>query len=138
MSASPVHSLHHPRWLRRRMSTYWWLERRSYLLFILRELSSVSVAWTALLILMIVAALGDGADAYRQLLARLGGPGWLALHALALAFLVLHSVTWFRLAPQAMVMRARGRRIPGALVAGAHFAAWLVVSAGIAWLIVRA
>jgi fumarate reductase subunit C len=138
MSASPVHSLHHPRWLRRRMSTYWWLERRSYLLFILRELSSVFVAWTALLILMIVAALGDGADAYRQLLARLSGPGWLALHALALAFLVLHSVTWFRLAPQAMVVRARGRRIPGALVAGAHFAAWLVVSAGVAWLIMRA
>jgi fumarate reductase subunit C len=138
MSASPVHSLHHPRWLRRRMSTYWWLERRSYLLFILRELSSVFVAWTALLILVVVAALGDGADAYRQLLARLAGPGWLALHALALAFLVLHSVTWFRLAPQAMVVRARGRRIPGALVAGAHFAAWLVVSAGIAWLVVRA
>jgi fumarate reductase subunit C len=138
MSAPPVYSLHHPRWLRRRMSTYWWLERRSYLLFILRELSSVFVAWAVVLILMIVMALGDGAEAYRQLLARLSGPGWLALHALTLAFLVLHSVTWFMLAPHAIVVRARGRRMPGAAIAGAHFGAWLVVSAVVVWLIVRA
>ena len=30
---------YHPRWLRPQVSTYWWLERRSYFVFILRELS---------------------------------------------------------------------------------------------------
>ena len=36
---------YHPRWLRSTVSTYWWLERRPYFLFILREISSVFVAW---------------------------------------------------------------------------------------------
>ena len=31
-----------------RMSTYWWLGRRAYLKFILREISSVFVAWFVL------------------------------------------------------------------------------------------
>ncbi len=33
----------HPRWYRARVSTYWWLKRRSYFVFILRELSSLFV-----------------------------------------------------------------------------------------------
>ena len=33
----------HPRWYRRRVSTYWWLKQRSHLAFILRELSAIFV-----------------------------------------------------------------------------------------------
>lgn len=137
MSAGPGYSLYHPRWLRRRISTYWWLDRRAYLLFILREVSSVFVAWTVIVLLMLVAAVADGAEAYRQLLTRLGTPGLLVLNGVALAFLVLHAVTWFTLAPQAMVVRAGGRRVPGHVIAGAHFAAWAAVSAFVAWIVVR-
>ena len=36
----------HPRWYRRRMSVFWWVGRRSYLIFVLRELSSVFVVWS--------------------------------------------------------------------------------------------
>ena len=45
MSSTPSYTLYHPRWHRTRVSTYWWLGRRRYFLFILRELSSVFVAW---------------------------------------------------------------------------------------------
>lgn len=137
MSTSPAYSRHHPRWLRRRVSTYWWLARPSYFLFILRELSSVFVAWTVILLLMVVAALGDGREAYQQLLARLSAPGFLVLNLVALGFLVLHAVTWFILAPQAMAVRAGGRRVPGQVIAGAHFAAWAAVSALVAWFVAR-
>ena len=36
---------YHPRWLRQHVSTYWWLGKWSYFAFILREISSLFVAW---------------------------------------------------------------------------------------------
>src|SRR5262245_45899418 len=41
----PAYTEFPPSWYRPRISTYWWLKRRAYLTFILRELSSVCVAW---------------------------------------------------------------------------------------------
>ena len=41
MSGQPAYTAYHPRWIRTRASTYWWLRRGSYLAFILRELSSI-------------------------------------------------------------------------------------------------
>ena len=61
-------------------------------------------------------------------------PWVLALNVVALLFLLLHAVTWFNLAPRAMVVRVRGTRLPAAWVAAAHFAAWAVVSAVVAWI----
>ena len=45
MSSKPVYTEYHPRWYRPRISTYWWLKRPMYLVFILRELSSIFIAW---------------------------------------------------------------------------------------------
>jgi fumarate reductase subunit C len=53
----------------------------------------------------------------------------------ALFFVVFHAITWFNLAPQAMVVHLRGRRVPGTWIAGANYAAWAVASALVAWLI---
>jgi hypothetical protein len=36
MNDQPAYTDHHPRWYRRRMSTYWWGQRWSYVAFILR------------------------------------------------------------------------------------------------------
>ena len=43
----------HPRWYRRRMSVFWWVGRRSYLIFVLRELTSVFVAWSVVFLLLL-------------------------------------------------------------------------------------
>ena len=51
------------------------------------------------------------------------------LNIVALAFVVLHAVTWFNLAPRALVVRVQGQRLPSWMVAAGHFAAWAVVSA---------
>ena len=55
---SPVYTEFHPRWYRPPVSTYWWLGKSAYVKFILRELSSVAVAWTVALVL--VQAKGSG------------------------------------------------------------------------------
>jgi fumarate reductase subunit C len=59
----------------------------------------------------------------------------LALNIVTLAFVVFHALTWFNLAPQAMVVRLRGNRVPRSWIAGAHYAGWALLSALVAWLI---
>src|SRR5262245_62923839 len=66
MSEKPAYTEYHPRWYRPRMSTYWWLGRWSYLVFILRELSSVFVAWSIVYLLMLIRAVSQGDSHYQE------------------------------------------------------------------------
>jgi fumarate reductase subunit C len=135
MTERPGYVEFHPRWYRPRMSTYWWLKRWSYLGFILRELSSVFVAWFVVYLLLLVRAVGQGGGAYKEFLAWAGKPVVVVLNLVSLFFVVLHAVTWFNLAPQAMVLRLRGKRVPGSWIAASNYAAWALVSALLAWLV---
>ena len=126
----------HPRWYRRRMSVFWWVGRRSYLIFVLRELTSVFVAWSVVFLLLLVHAVGQGGAEYRRFVDLSGNPWMLALNAVTLVFVVFHAITWFNLAPQAMVVRLRDKRVPRSRIAGAHYAGWALLSALAAWLIV--
>jgi fumarate reductase subunit C len=124
-----------PRWHRPRMSVFWWVRRRSYLVFVIRELSSVFVAWSVVFLLLLVRAVGQGGAEYQRFLDRSASPWMLALNIVALAFVVFHTITWFNLAPQAMVVRWRGKRVPRSWITGAHHAVWALMSAFAAWLI---
>lgn len=116
-------------------SRWWWLRRRSYLLFMLRELSSVFIAWFVVYLLLLVRAVHAGSDSYQSFLELSRRPWMLALNILALAFVLLHAITWFNLAPQAIVIRVQGRRVPSRAIAAGHFAAWAVASAVVAWIV---
>lgn len=116
---------------------FWWLERRSYLLFVLRELSSVFVAWTVVYLLLLVNAVSDGPASYQRFLERSGEWWMVAINVITMLFLLLHVVTWFGLAPRAMVIKARGSRVPPRQIVAAHYLAWLVLSAIVAWLVLR-
>ena len=129
---------YHPKWYRHRVSVWWWLKNRSYMTFVVRELTSVFVALFALVMLWQVRSLGQGPEAYERFSARLKSPLFLTLHALALLFVLYHAVTWFNLAPKAIVLRLKGKRVPDAVVAGLNYAAWLVLSAGVAFVLLRA
>ena len=52
-----------PKGYRVPMSTYWWLGRWPYLKFILREISSVFVAWFVIETLLQINALIEGPEA---------------------------------------------------------------------------
>ena len=114
----------------------WWLSRRSYTLFVLRELSSVFVAWSVVYLLLLVRAVSAGAAQYQRFLDRAASPWLIALNVVSLAFLLLHAITFINLTPQAMVVRVGDRRIPGRLLAGSLYLTWLLVSAFLAWLVV--
>ena len=126
-----------PKTFRRRVSTYWWLDRWTYLKFILREVSSVFVAWFVILTLLQIGALKRGPADYEEFQEVLRNPILVALNILSLLFVIFHAVTWFNLASKAMAIRVGGKRVPGVFIAAPNFVAWLVVSAAIAWLLIR-
>jgi len=135
--AAPAYTDFHPRWYRPRISTYWWLDRWPYLAFILRELSSLFVAWAVVYLLFLVQALARGASSYREFLDWSAKPGILLLNLVAFAFLAFHAVTWFNLAPQAMVVHVGRRRLPGHWIAISNYSLWALVSAFVVWIILR-
>jgi fumarate reductase subunit C len=115
----------------------WWTRKPSYLVFVLRELSSLFVAWLVLYLLLLVRAVGRGEEAYDEFLDRATSPWLVVLNVVAMAFLVLHTITWFSLTPKAMVIVVGGRRVPSAAIIGALYAALAVVSASVYWLVTR-
>lgn len=135
---STAYTEYHPRWFRPRVSTWWWMGRWSYLKFILREISSVFVAWFVLVLLFLIYALSQGPHAYDAFQQWLRNPVVVTLNIVSLFFVLFHAVTWFNLAPAAMVVRLGGKRVPGALIAASNYAAWVVVTAGLAWFILKA
>jgi fumarate reductase subunit C len=122
---------------RRPVPVLWWIRKRTYFVFVMRELSSLSIAWLVLYLLLFVRAVGRGETAYSDFLDWAGSPWLVVLNVVAFAFIVLHTVTWFSLTPQAMVLDVRGRRVPPAAIIGAQYAALAVVSAFVLWLVTR-
>jgi fumarate reductase subunit C len=125
----------HPRRYHPQMPVFWWAGRRSYLIVVIRELGSIFVAWSVVFLLLLVNAAGQGAREYQQFLRLSSEPWMLALNVITLAFLMFHAITWFNLAPQAIVVRLRGERVPRSVIASAHFVSWVVLSVLVAWLI---
>ena len=134
---NPAYTEFRPRWYRAHVSTWWWMGRWSYLKFILREISSVFVAWFILVLLLQIHALSRGAQAYARFEDWLRNPVVIFINAVSLFFVVFHAITWFNLAPAAMVVRLGGKRVPGVLIAASNYAAWVVVTIVICWFLLK-
>jgi fumarate reductase subunit C len=120
---------------RRPISTWWWLRKRTYFVFVMRELSSLFVGWFVLYLLLFFRAVGRGDAAYHDFLDKADSPVLVVVNVVGFLFIVLHAVTWFSLTPQAMALRVRGKPVPALLVIGAQYAGLAVVSAVIWWLV---
>jgi fumarate reductase subunit C len=125
----------HARWYKPRVSRLWWLRRRSYLVFVLRELTSVAVAWFVVFLLLLIRAVAAGEPEYQRFLDLSATPWMVALNVVALFLVVFHTVTWFNLAPQALVVRLRGRPVPANAILALHYAAWALLTALTAWIV---
>jgi fumarate reductase subunit C len=132
-----MYTEYHPRWYRPRVSVYWWLGQWQYLKFILRELSSVFVAFGVVMTILQVGALRRGPEAYARFEHQLKTPAVIGLSLISLFFVMLHTITWFNLTPRAMAVRVRGKKIPEWLVAAPNYGIWIVVSAAVAFLVLR-
>jgi fumarate reductase subunit C len=137
MAEAPDYTDYHPRWLRRRVSTYWWLGSWSYFAFVLREASCLFVAWFVVYLLLLVRAVLQGEVNYQQFLSWSATPAILWLNGVSFLCLVYHAYTFFDAAPRAMAVHLGKTRVPGSLIAGGHYAAWVLASAVIFWVLLR-
>jgi fumarate reductase subunit C len=119
----------------RPMPASWWLKRRSYLLFMLREMSSIFVAGYVVLFLIMIRRLAQGPAEYEAFMAALRSPLAIVFHVVALAFALFHTITWFNLTPKAMAVWRGEERLPPAMMIVPNYVAWIVVSGVIAWII---
>jgi fumarate reductase subunit C len=124
------------RYYRRRMPLMWWVKRRSYTKFMLRELSSLFVALFVVELLFLVRAVANGSAAYDDFLNAMANPAMIVLNLVALAFVLLHAVTFANLTPRAMVVRLRGRTVPPRAILAGVYLGWFVVTVFLAWLVV--
>ena len=119
----------------RKVPNTWWLKRKPYTLFIVRELTSVAVAGYCAYLLYLMYALSRGQEAYAAAVGLLTSPASYALHAVGLLLVLYHTITWFNATPKALVFHIGEEKVPAVVVAGAHYAGWLTVSAVVAWLL---
>jgi fumarate reductase subunit C len=103
----------------------------------MRELSSIFIAWFVAYLLLLLYAVGRGEAAYQRFLDWAASPWVVALNVVALAFVLLHTVTWFSLTPQAMAVRMMGRRVPAWQIVAGQYGGLAVVSGFLFWLVTR-
>ncbi len=114
----------------RSMSPIWWLKKKTYFLFMVRELTCVFVGGYALFLLVVVTRLDDP----QEFAALLNSPLLIALQIIALPMILYHTVTWLNLTPKVMVVWRGEERVSPILIAGANYVAWFIVSIVILWI----
>ncbi|MFP6694615.1 MAG: hypothetical protein VB875_16455 [Pirellulales bacterium] len=113
----------------RSIPTDWWLKKKSYFWFMVRELTCVFVGGYAFYLLVLVAS-ADDENAFAALVRH---PLSVALHIAAVPMVLYHTITWFNLTPKAVVVWRGEDRVSPILIAGSNYVAWLIVSILIAW-----
>jgi len=120
---------------RRHINIFWWSKRWIHIKFISRELTSICVAIYSLLFLFFIVSVLGGPESYGNYVAFLKAPAMIVLHVFFLFGLIFHSITWFNLAPKAMVLKLGDKNIPGLFIALANYVGWVVLSIALLWLL---
>ena len=113
----------------RKVERSWWLRRPRYVLYMIRELTSLFVGLYCALLVVGLVRLAQGHASWDGFVAAFSSPLGVAFQLLCLVFAIYHSVTWFALTPKAMPLMLKGDPVPGAVIVGAHYVAWAAVSA---------
>ena len=122
---------------RRPFPNTWWLEQRNYFLFMMREISSLFIGIYIVVLLLLIRSLDSGPEAYAAFRESLSAPPMVAFHIVLFLFALYQTTTTFNLTPKVIVVQLGERRVPGFLIAGAHYAGWLAVSTVLACILLK-
>lgn len=110
------------------MTSGWWKSLGFYRFYMLREGSSVPAVMFSIELIYGLFALKAGEAAWLGFVHFLANPVMLLLNAIALLAALLHTKTWFELAPKATVLVHNDKKVGPAPFIGALWAITLVVS----------
>lgn len=106
----------------------WFFRHPRYLRYMAREVTCLFIGAYTLLLVAGVKSLSEGPAAWRAFLEGLQSPASIVFHVLALGFALYHSVTWFNLTPKALPVQIGEDFLPDAVISGAHYAGWGLLS----------
>lgn len=122
----------------RKMPATWWLKKRAYFWFMIRELTAVLMAVYCVILLVMLWKIKHGGEAYDLFLLDILQNQWsVGFHFILLVASLYHMVTWFALVPKALVIRLGEEKVPSFFLIGAHWLAWFVVSGLLLWVVFR-
>jgi fumarate reductase subunit C len=112
----------------RKVKRTWWLGQRRYVVYMIRELTSLFVGLYSAWLVVGLVRLAQGRAAWESFLAASSSPPVVLLQLVCLAFATYHSITWFAVTPKAMPLTLKGEPVSDKTIVGAHYAAWAAVS----------
>ena len=90
----------------RKIERSWWLGHRRYVVYMIRELTSLFVALYCVLLVAGLVRLAEGPAAWDGFVAAISSPWAVFFQLLCLVFATFHSVSWFAVTPKAMPLIA--------------------------------
>ncbi|MDC9598432.1 fumarate reductase subunit FrdC [Xenorhabdus anantnagensis] len=101
----------------RGMEANWWQKLGFYRFYMLREGTSIPTVWFSLLVLYGLFALKDGPESWAGFVSFLQHPAVLLINIITLLATLLHTKTWFELAPKALNIIVKNEKMsPGPII----------------------
>jgi len=113
---------------KREIPNDWWMKQLFYTKYMLREGSSVLITLYSLILAWGVLRLSQGEAAFNGWMEALQSPFAIILHLIALAFALYHTITWFSLAPKAVALWIKGKRVEDRVIVSLHYAAFVITT----------
>lgn len=112
----------------RKVERSWWLGRRRYFVYMIREVTSLFIAFYSALLTDGLVRLSQGQAAWDGYLAAISSPAGVLFQLVCLVFASIHSVTWFGVTPKAMPLMIKGEPVPPQTIIRAHYVLWAAAS----------
>jgi len=106
----------------------WWLRRRHYFLYMVREFTAVPMALWLVWLLVEIHRAASGPKGYYPA----ASPAFIVFSVICLGFALYHSFTFLSLAGVIIHLKVMGRSVPPRTIVAAMFGLWLVASLVIA------
>jgi fumarate reductase subunit C len=108
--------------------TSWYFRHPRYLRYMSREITSIFIGAYCVLLVVGLQRLAAGPAAWEGFLLALQSPVSIVFQFLCLVAAVYHAATWFNATQKAMPLQIGEDFVPGNVISGAHYAAWIVLS----------
>ena len=106
----------------------WWLRQPRYVVYMIRELTSLFIGLYSAWLVIGLVRLAQGRTAWEGFLAATSSPSAVLFQFVCLVFAAYHSITWFTVTPKAMPLTLQGKPVSGNIIVAGHYAAWARVS----------
>ena len=107
------------------MPSTWWLRKRHYFLYVLREFTALPMALWLLWLLFDIKSAGAGSAGFQPP----RSSAFVVLSAVCLLFAMYHSYTFLKLAGVIIHLRVLDRTVPPRVIVFTMFGAWALASA---------